>query len=730
MKRKSIKTVAVAMAFGMIFMTACSEQDLKEADKIINSEELDQMVSELADELDKSTETDSSESVAAASTDAADSEEKDAVINDGTPWIDSNLKENVSKDMKTDPKDDFHLYASKEWLLENEIPDGETGFSHYRERGLEVINQCIGLLKDESLEGHDAELIQTYNKLLLDWDTRNAKGVEEIKEEYDEILASKSIEDINKLILNNNKLDAFFEVGADTGFDDPTRYLIGAGQPGVLLDDPAEYKTRTEYGDMLYGYKKNLFVFVSGKMGMKETDAEECFDKAIELEAKLSEEMYTTNDKHQADFFDRINNIMSFDELVGLTKVFPLEDILTARGYKYDGEYMVTRPDYFKKLDELYTDENAEGFRNIILVNYINGYADKLDRETYEKKNELYNEYYGTTGSKTDERMAYDTVRKILPASLQKVYISKYGSAEDKKKMEDLGKEVIETYRELIMENDWISEETRNGALEKIEKMSVKAAYPEKFRDTSKIDISGCSLIEAYDRIIDAEIEYNKSLIGTTKDKEMWAEMGGDMTILDCNAFYASQDNTMYLIIGMMGEPFYSSDMSTEELYASIGAFWAGHEVSHAFDDRGSQFDGDGNYKDWWTEEDKKEFHNRVGKMQKYLDSIVAFGGKHFKGSAISGEMIADMTGLQCALHMAKKVPDFDYDKFFTKFAQLNAQISLYSDDLYTLTQNEHPLGYSRTNVPVQQFEEFYETYDVKEGDNMYLAPEDRLVIW
>ena len=179
-----------------------------------------------------------------------------------------------------------------------------------------------------------------------------------------------------------------------------------------------------------------------------------------------------------------------------------------------------------------------------------------------------------------------------------------------------------------------------------------------------------------------------------------------------------------------MGEPFYSSDMSTEELYASIGAFWIGHEVSHAFDSTGAQFDAEGKFRDWWTKEDKEEFNNRLRKMDDYLDTIIAFGDKHFIGANIDTEMAADITGVQCALRMAKKVENFDYDKYFTKYAQMNVSIGVYSNELYMLLQDEHPLDYSRTNVPVQQFEEFYKTYGVKEGDNMYLAPEDRILIW
>ena len=656
--------------------------------------------------------------------------EEESATGGGKPWIDSDLKENLSEDMPVDPRDDFHLYANEEWLLNNDIPIGYSTWSHYNERGLEVKKQCMELLKDESLTGHDAELIQTLNSLILDWDTRNASGVTEIRDLYDKIIAVKEIKEVSKLLTDKEtalELFEFVPVGVVIGLNDPDKFIGSVGTPGLLLNDAAEYPERSEYGNMYYGYRKDMFVYIAGKLGMDKNEAEKRFDSAIDLETRLAERIYTTKERNSEDYFDKINNEMSFEDAVSLTKNYPLEDILTNLGLKYDGPYFVFRPDYFELLDEVYSDDNIEEIRNLILVHYLLGYERTLDKETYDKANELSNTYFGTNGSIPDEEMAYNSVSGSLPVSMQKVYISKYGSEEEKKKMEDLCYQVIETYRELLSENTWASDEVKEYAIKKLDSIGVHAAYPDKLRDTSKIDISDCSLIEAYAKISEMEFDYDVSLLGTERDDDMWGE---EMNILSCNAFYNSSDNTINMLIGMMGEPFYSDKMSTEELYASIGAFWVGHEISHAFDSKGSQFDAEGKYRDWWTKEDKEEFRKRVNKMDDYLNGIIAFDDKHFIGSAIDTEMVADMTGLQCALRMASKVDGFDYDKFFTKYAQMNGCLTVYSSELSTLTQDVHPLEYSRTNVPVQQFEEFYETYNVKEGDNMYLAPEDRLLVW
>ncbi|MCR5556288.1 MAG: M13 family metallopeptidase [Butyrivibrio sp.] len=657
-------------------------------------------------------------------------ESEGAVTTGGIPWIDSDIKENVSADTEVNLKDDFHLYANKDWILENEIPAGYSSWSHYAECGLEVKQKCMELLEDESIDGHDAEVVHTLNKLILDWDTRNAAGVSEIQGNFDKILEAKSTDDITELLTGKDTLYEYFDFvgyGADTGLNDPETYLVCVGSPSLLLEDSAEYTERTEYGDMLYGYRKDQFAYIAAKYGLSDADIEKYFNAAIDLETILAKKIPTTMEQYSEDFYDKINNEMPFEETVALSKVFPLEKLLTNTGYKYGGKYLVTTPDYFEALDEAYTEEHLDGIKGLMLIRYAMGYAGVTDKDTYDTCNELANSYFGTSGTVSDEEMAYNKVVSLVPASMQKVYIAKYGSAEDKKRMEDLCQEVIDTYREMLSENTWASEEVKNYAIEKLDKMVIHAAYPDKFRDTSKIDVSDCTLIEAVDRISRDELNYNLSLIGKKLDKEMWAE---GFNILECNAFYSPTENTINMIIGMMGEPFYSSDMSIEELYASIGAFWVGHEVSHAFDSNGSQFDAEGVYRDWWTEADREEFDKRVKKMDDYLDTIVAFGDQHFIGANIDTEMVADMTGLQCALRMASKVENFDYDKFFTKYAQMNASLEVYSSELQVLKQDSHPLNYSRSNVPIQQFEEFYETYDIKEGDGMYLAPEDRLIIW
>ncbi len=653
----------------------------------------------------------------------------DVVITGGSPWINSCLKDNVTADTVTDPKDDFSLYSNKDWILENEIPDGHQTWSQYAVRQEDVQNECLELLTDTSLKGHDAELIQGLYNLYLDWDSRNAEGYTMLEDINSKILELKDIDQVTALMTSEDKDAVTFNISisVSNGLKDSKHYYPFVSSPSLILGDSAEYTSRTEYGDYIYNYRHDLYLYGAGRLGVSEQDAETMWNNNIEFETKLSKGIYTAEEQMSSEYIQNIYNPMSFDELCSMTSNYPLKEIMTVEDMVYDGSYDLTEPEYLKILDSLYTNENIDAFRSHIHVRYILENLSFLDKESEDFVVDTYNKYFGASGTLPDEVKAFEMVRDNLAAPLEKTYVSKYCSEEDRQRVYDICKEVIDTYKEMLNENEWLSDATKAYAIKKLDTMTINAAYPDKFFDYSSLDISGLSYYAAMQKIMLFNSDIQKSKIGKEVDKECWSQ---DISLVECNAYYSPSDNSINMICGMMGEPFYSSDMSIEDLYASLGAFWVGHEVSHGFDSNGSQFDIDGNLNNWWTEADLEEYNKRIKKLDDYLDTIVVFGDYKVTGQNVDTEMLADISGVQVALRMAAKVDDFDYDAFFTKYAQMNTSIDLYSLDLNMLQGDPHPINYLRSNVPVQQFEEFYETYDVKEGDNMYLAPEDRVTLW
>ena len=648
----------------------------------------------------------------------------------GSPWIDSDLPENVTAFSESDPREDYHLYAGKDILLQKKYLEGYSIWNYYSDASSLVSDRAMKLLAEQKQTGHNAELLYDTYDLLIDWDTRNSNGMGEIKRLTDPVLNADSLDELTDYLLTEEALVFlvnFISLSVDISINDSTHYAVYLAPEDLLLDDAAEYSSRTELGDMTAAYNEKMFVYLAGRLGIGESEARDMLEQARDLEEKMSLKLSTAEEMMRDDYIETANNEMSFKELEKLSVNFPLADIVEASGLKYDGKYIVSDQDYLEYLNEIYTDENLEAIKSIVYINALIDLAAYADREAYDFETDTTNECYDSAYWYTDEENAYYTVKELLCEPLQELYVEEYGVDEDRKEMEELCLGVIECYREMLSENEWASQETIDYAIKKLDSIRLCVAYPDKWTDYSDLSVKGCSLLEAIEKITMFYHRMDCARLGGEVDNECWA---AETDVLDCNAYYSNSENTIFICLGMMEEPFYYKDMSTEELYASVAGFWVGHEISHCFDSNGARYDAEGNLRDWWSKEDKAEFRRRIDKLDDYLDTIVPFEGYHVNGKSVDTEMLADITGLQCALRMAKKEKDFDYDEFFRKYSVLNLVISNYSSELEELLQDQHPLGYLRTNVVVQQFDEYYETYDVKEGDNMYLAPEDRIKVW
>lgn len=648
----------------------------------------------------------------------------------GSPWLDTDLSENLTIFSEADPCEDFHLYAGKNLVLRKKYLECYELWNNYAEAASEVDERAMKLLKDKDLEDHDARLVYDMHDIVSDWDRRDEIGFEEIKEFTDPVLEAETLDELTDYLLTDDGLIFlvnFISVYVNTSYNDSQHYAVFIDPENLLIDDSAEYSDTTEYGEMTASYNETMFIYYADRLGMDEKTAEDMLNSAYDMEKVLAPEIPSSEEMMNDEYIEEANNPMTFEELEELSVNFPLTDIVEASNLKYDGTYIVSEPDYLKLLDEIYVEDNLEAIRSIVYIHALLDLGEYTDREAYDYELDTSNDCYDTSFWYSDEESAYYSVQSLLSEPLQKIYVEKYGSEEDRAKLEQLCKDVIDCYREMLSENDWASEETIDYAIEKLDAIKLRVAFPDEWTDYSELSVEGCSLFEAvkniskfYDAIEDAKA-------GEKVNSDRWAYF---VDTLDCNAYYSPAENSIYICMGMMEEPFYYDNMSDEELYASLAGFWVGHEISHSFDAYGSRYDAEGNLRDWWTEEDKKIFRERIQKLDDYLDTIVPFGDYHVVGRSVDTEMLADITGLQCALKMAEKEPDFDYDVFFRKFAVLNIALLYYSEELSTLLQDEHPLNYLRTNVSVQQFEEFYDTYGVKEGDTMYLAPEDRVAVW
>ncbi len=645
----------------------------------------------------------------------------------GNPWICSDLQENLTPDLKLSKVDDFHLYVNYDWASTVVIPEGYSGYGVHTRVYDETIEKATKLLTDDSVEGHDAELIRSFYNNILDWETRDALGVTPAQAKLDDILSIDSIEEYSKFICDKERSNC---VAAPIGFAndvdlyDSNTYVTMIGFSGFVLGDAAEDKKRTEQGDRYYDGLLSLNKAMLCRFGYSEDEAKKMFDEVIDFEGKIAESSLTSADYMSVDIYDKIYNVYTLEELEKLAPNLPIREYAENFGYAETNKIIVAEPKQLERLNELYTDENLEALKAYSLVRYLRVMSRWLDKEALDANLSAANIIFGSEGKQPYDQLAFTFVRENLPVPMDRAYVEYYECEETKERITEVCEEVIESYREIISGEEWLSEETKKTALEKLDTMKINAVYPDKWEDYSDLDFTGMSLVESVEALSDFYLTQDAKDTNGSPDPDIW-----NVDILEANASYYVLDNSITIYVGILGDSYYYDGISDEELYGGIGVC-IGHEVSHAFDTNGAQFDKDGNYEFWWTDEDYKAFKSRADKLIKYYNKMTAWKGERIRGENIQTEAIADMGGMKAVLNIVDDIEGFDYDKFFTAYSKSWCDIESREAAYTMLTQDVHPLNYLRVNAVVQQFQEFYETYGVKEGDGMYLAPEDRVSVW
>lgn len=645
----------------------------------------------------------------------------------GIPWIDSDLKENITADMELSPKEDFHLYVNHSWLLENEIPEGYSTSGPFLDVYMDTTKKAQALLEDETIEGHEAALCRELYQTWMDWDQRNALGMEPVMARVKDIRSIQSIEELSAFLCDEERsrnVPAFLSCVNSVDLNDASSYVVDVVNDGLLLQDSAEYEKRTEQGERYEKAFGELGAVMLKKAGFSQEEAEKVLEQVLELETELAGGTLTMEEQMSPDLFERINNVYTMEELKGLCSRFPVTEMIRSQGYGNGERLRVTEPDYFTVLDGLYNEENLEKIKSYMLFKYLTSMAFYLDQEAFDAEIQFENTVGGSTGRLPDEEYAFEVVMGSLPQPLSRAYIEKYDASKEKQDIVRMCEEIIGVYRRMLEDQEWMSEETRHMAVEKLENIKINAVYPDEWEDYSGLSIEGLSLTEALNEIGDFETARDWNRTNQKADRDEW-----EMNTLESNAYYNPQNNSINILLGILGSEFYHKDMTEEQLYGGIGSV-IGHEISHAFDTNGAQFDKEGNLSNWWTDEDLDAFKARADRLIAYYDGITAYGGCQVPGKNIQTEAIADMAGVKCLLMIAEKKEDFDYDSFFRQYASVWRRLSSPEFEYLCLNQDSHPLHYLRTNATLQQYEEFYETYDIQPGDTMYLAPEERVAVW
>ena len=647
-----------------------------------------------------------------------------------TPWRNTTV---VGAIQGYNPKlsDDFYAAVNRDWLISTKIPEGYPNAGYFTERKQQVNKELMGLMTNKSLKGRDAQNVQNLYALYLDWEVRKDSGLSALKEIVGRVQAIKTMDELraylaSKDCLYNGANFCGFNAGAD--ISNPIRSATSVYSTSLTLVDEAEYKALTQNGRNTKEFRDSISLHVLQKLGYGAAEAKALLEQKYKFEAALAPSMFTTEDENSPDYYKDILNKKTIAELKALSPNFPLVQIMKTRGMDKAVRIYLTEPKWLERLNELFVPENLENLKAYIIDGVARGTAKFLDKESYDFYMAAARKRLGIMEAQSYEQDACDFVADSVSVPLSKLYAKNCVDKEAKPRVTKLIKKTIAEYKKIIAAQDWLCESTKKKAIAKVSATRIHVAYPALWDNYSALDIrsaaEGETFFSAVQKLSAFYINKTNKRVNKFLGSGMW-----NSKVYQVNAFNGFTNNSINIIAGIIGGPFYRPDMKDEELYGTLGAV-IGHEISHSFDATGSQFNKFGAMKNWWTDQDWAFFEERSQKIAGYFDSMNTLGNRHQSGKTLQGEAAADIGGIKVMLELAKKNKNFDYKLFFETYARLWESLSQKEYADYRLNDDTHPFDYLRVNVSVQQFDEFYETYGIKPGDGMYLAPEKRVGIW
>lgn len=644
-------------------------------------------------------------------------------------------------DTSVSPKDDFYNYVNGSWVKNNTIPDDESrwgGFGVLRKSTRADVLEILNTSKELGTytEGSDQKKALLIYESELDTVARNEAGIEPLRP------LLKAIDGINNIADMQTVYAKTIGVGAPfaslTSFGDlndssmNTAYIAsgGLGLPDrdyyVLQDDKSKER-RDQYVD----HVARMLQYIE----YSEEEAKKAATMILELETKLAEPRL---DKVQSRDVRNFNNPRTIAELTEMTPSIDWNKFITDYGVtKKLDTIMVLQPKYMKALEGILTSTSIEDVKTIMKWSTLRGASGFLTTEIEQANWEFYGKTLnGSKKMRSAEERALGTVSGTVGEAIGKLYVEAKFPPEAKVKAEKMIANVIKAFQKRIEVLDWMSDDTKAKAIEKLDKFTVKIAYPDEWEDYSELMVKeGNSYAENMMAVGDWSLKQNIAEIGEPVDKTEWG-----MPPQTVNAYFNPLNNEIVFPAAILQPPFYNYTADEAVNYGGIGAV-IGHEISHAFDDSGARFDADGNVNNWWTPEDLEEFTKRGDALAEQYSAIEVLDSVYINGKFTLGENIGDLGGVLGAydglqLHFEENGRPEDIDgftaeqRFFMSWATVWRTLTR-EDALRTQIKTDpHSPGIYRATQPLKNIDAFYEAFDIKEGDAMWLAPEKRVRIW
>lgn len=667
-------------------------------------------------------------------------------ISADSKWVNSDVLGVVTEDTSVSEKDDFAAAVNKDWILS--VSDQVN-----KEKTVSVVGKNEDVIKqqkqdllntassggtfEENKVGMDSDdyhhMTETFSKIVAtaaDWDSRNEAGTAPLADYISAISSISSLDQMNDYLCNKNgdflsgayliPFTVAESLDADTNIY--TVQLYSTFENSLTLNDQSTALNQD--------YVMEVVKEVLTSLGYTSSEASKIVKKCWQLETALSEHSSFSEIKDNISSRDEImkemNHPYTKEELEELSGNYPIMDILKAYAYDQSDSYTVYEPNYVRSVAKLYKEKNLEKIKAYYIVHTVLYALPLLSRDYYDQYIEYFTE---SKKNSTDEQILQKFTTTYIPEIFEEMYLTNYCTSEQKEYLENLIQKAITEYESILESEDWLSDVTKEKAIDKLNHITTRVLYPDHLNDCNDLQVDAGNLLDIVAKINAYNLKKEAFRINTEADKKEWNLAALPSTTV--NAYYTPLDNTVTILAGITASrELFDINASDEENMAHLG-YIIGHEISHAFDSSGYQYDKDGNENKWWTDKDEEAFQKRVSRLANYFSSFKYFRkSDNIRGDQVQEEAIADIGGVKCMLAIAKQMDNFDYQKFFRSFALTWATCRTYSEELKMVEQDSHPLPFLRINITLQQFEEFHEAFDIQPGDGMYLAPENRIAVW
>lgn len=642
-------------------------------------------------------------------------------------------------DTSVSPAKDFYQYACGGWQKNNPLTDqyGRFGtFDQLRENSSEQLRELVDeITTKEHAEGSIAQKISTFYNLGLDSVKLNADGAAPIKEQLAEINRVSNREQFSTMLANLHRqgLEPYFVTFITSDAKNSDMNITCLYQSGLGLGEKDYYTEKTADANKIRAAYKSYIKQLFTLAGYTPAQAEAAVKAVLKVENKIANAAYSK--EKLRDSYKNYNK-MSVSELVKHSKIVDWNVYLKTLGLSGIKEINVMQKDYYSALDKAFKDVTIAEHRYYLAFSLIRGASSYLSDDFVDASFD----FYGRTMSGTQEqqprwRRALTTVDGALSEAMGRLYVERYFPASSKEKMLELVKNLGVALGERIDGLEWMSDATKARAHEKLATFNVKIGYPDKWVDYSNLEIREDSYWANVRRSRIFEMEYNLAEADKPVDKSHWF-----MSPQTVNAYYNPTTNEICFPAAILQPPFFNPDADDAVNYGGIGVV-IGHEMIHGFDDQGRNYDAAGNLSDWWTKDDASRFENLADKLVAQFDAIEVAPGVNANGRFTLGENIADQGGLLVSykaymntLKNGKEPKPIDgltaAQRFYVGYATLWAQNVRHEEVLRLTKVDVHSLGIWRVNATLRNVDDFYAAFDIKEGDDMYMAPEERVVIW